>query len=127
MVAGLVAMLYAMFSRSRSEPWLSKAEKAEGIIFELNSERDSNSNDVIVVRFVTSKLEWITARYTDQWILVYSGQYNIGDKVEVLYNPENPNQFKLVTKQSESSVRAITAIIGFVLFVVGGYLLIIRG
>jgi len=128
LVIGIGVILYALFRKSPVESWLQKAEKSEGIIFEIssNGRNDSNSEDIVVVRFVTKELEWITAQYKNEFGLFYTGQYTIGEKVDVLYNPDAPQQFKLLTKQSESTVRIILTLIGFVFLVIGAYKLMVQ-
>lgn len=81
--------------------------------------------DKIIVRFITDKLEWITAEAQNEFGLFYSGQYKIGESVEVIYKPENPNQFIIITKQSESKARLFAIIGDFVFIIVGIFKLFI--
>ncbi len=113
LVCGLALMLYAFFKKSQT---ISNGEKAEGIVFELgrksghNSSLDYNVNNIVTVRFVTKKLEWITAEYKSDFAFFYTGQYKIGDKIDILYNSDNPNEFLILTKQSETRTRLILII-----------------
>ena len=127
-IIGIGLILYAMFKKQTSESWLPKAEKAEGIIFEISSDgrNDNNSENIVVVRFVTKELEWITAQYKSEFGLFYTGQYTVGEEVQVLYNPDAPQQFKLLTRQSESTVRMVLVLTGFIFLIIGAYKLMVK-
>ena len=98
---------------------LKKGIKAEGVIF---SSRVSDSFNNInlsypVVRFLTATDEWITETST---ISLIPGFYKEGNKVTVMYDPENPKKFVLQST-SNKLMGVVLAIIGFILFIIGVY------
>ena len=119
-VAGLAAILYALFQTKENEEWLSQAKTAEGIIFSQHSDGrgDDTLNNIITVRFVTEELEWITATVKQQMAIYYTGQYKEGEKVQLMYNPQNPQQFKLLTKQNPVLAKTVFIIIGLLLMAI---------
>lgn len=73
---------------------------AEGIIFKVEREMLSfgkqKENTCLIIRFMTEQLEWITGEplaYTS----VYStfSTFEVDKKVNVFYNPNNPQEFVL--------------------------------
>ena len=125
-VVGLGIMLYGFLKKTTTATLIENGKKAEGIIFEMKSRSsgklsffNSIAYDKIIVRFVTDKLEWITAEVQNEFGLFYSGQYKIGESVEVMYDPHDPKKFIIITKQSESNAR-LFAIIGGLIFIIAG-------
>jgi Protein of unknown function (DUF3592) len=120
---GIVAILYAVLKSSDQNAILRQTgQKVEGIIFNRDySTYDSNTKDKVTVRFVTDKLEWITADINQDFSFFYTGQYKPGDKLIVYYDKEDPNKFYVDTKQSEVIGRLIGIIVGFIFIAFGVY------
>lgn len=110
-LAGIgILAIYHKEKKKRNE--LEKSgEKAEGIIFEF-SNAGTGANDsayqLPVIRFLTQKGEWITEEY-----FVSSVFHTKGQKVQVLYDPQNPKKFII-----EKNVRA-KFIINYILPLLG--------
>lgn len=102
---------------------------AEGIIFKLEMDEiatgstnySGNSNDRIIVRFLTSEKIWVTAEAKHQFLVSYTGQYKEGDKVMVKYDPAQPEVFVIETRQSEKTGRLFFAAVGLGLVASGIY------
>jgi hypothetical protein len=124
---GLAIMAITFLSTSAYKKLSRSGIPAEGIIFKLeidgitsgSSDYSGNSNDRVIVRFLTSEKVWVTAEAKHQFLISYTGQYKEGDKVMVKYDPEQPEVFVIETRQSENTARIVFAIIGIVLLIVG--------
>lgn len=128
-VAGLALIAIAFFYTSEKNKLKETGIPVDGIIFrqEINNYNQSvddsisSVNNKIIVRFVTQKQEWITGEIKQAFQLFYTGQYKDGETIKVWYEPDNPSDFFVDTKQSESIGRAAFAVAGFLLFVFGLY------
>jgi hypothetical protein len=56
--------------------------------------------------------------------MVFTGQYKEGESVEVHYDPKNPSDFFVYTKQSETLSRVIFALVGLGFSIIGLYQLL---
>jgi len=54
-------------------------------------------------------------------MITWTGQYKKGQKVLVIYDPNNPTDFTLETKQSPLAAKTVFALAGVILLVVGIY------
>ena len=77
--------------------------------------------DKVTVRFVTKNKEWITGNLKQEFAIFFTGQYKIGESVEVYYDPKNPSDFFVDTKQSGKTGRLLLAAIGVIFFLIGVY------
>lgn len=91
---------------------LKTGKQADGVIFELATTHQGNI-DYPVIRFVTDKQEWIT-KTAD----IALSSFKEGDKVTVLYNPANPDDFTIKSATS-SLINPLFIIIGALLVVAG--------
>lgn len=134
LLAGLVILAIAMFWESQNSKLKQTGICVEGIVFEQDvessfrlsfSEPDHyrSIKDKVTIRFVTKKQEWITAPIKQDFSVFYTGQYKDGDKVVVYYEEKNPSNFYVDSKQSETIVRIIAALLGLMLTIAGLYLL----
>jgi Protein of unknown function (DUF3592) len=129
LLIGLVAFLIPIIKKNRSISLKETGERVEGIIYELeqntnhHSDADHTSSvmDKVTVRFVTKKEEWITAEIKQPFTLFFTGQYKPGDRIDVYYDPINPSNFYVDTKQSELIARVIIAIVGLFFCLIGIY------
>jgi len=90
-IVGLALAYFAIRVQFNANKLRKKGIKTDGIIFD-TVQSDNPDSGVIypLVRFVTSKNEWITEKYnvgTTYWLL------KKGQKITVIYNPENPKEF----------------------------------
>ena len=125
---GIVLMLVSLFYQSKPKLMEKTGERCEGIIFQLGYSNSlgpdmtgSNLKDKVTVRFVTKNKEWITQDLHSDFMTFYTGQYKEGDKVVVIYNPENPSEFMAETKQSPRTARLVFVFAGLVLVGIGIY------
>lgn len=125
-VIGFGIMIYGFFKKTTTHILIKTGIKAEGIIYELKGKSSGTSTffnnivyDKIIVRFVTNKLEWVTAEAQNESGLFYSGQYKIGERVEVMYDPDDPNRFIIITKQSENNARLFAIVTGLIFIIAG--------
>src|SRR5258705_4890554 len=56
--------------------------------------------DGVTVRFITLDKKEYAGKVDDRLRMSVAGQYKEGQKVTVIYNPDNPHEFALVTKYS---------------------------
>ena len=128
-------MAVSLFNKSKTENLKKTGEHCEGIIFKLdytnsfdsynNNNIPSATKDKITVRFVTKKKEWITEDLNSDFMISYTGQYKEGEKVTVIYNPENPSEFTIETRQSQTLGKLVLFILGLLFAGVGVYELFI--
>lgn len=120
---GIGIILYAILKKNSKRDLFENGKKAEGIIFELRNKPIgtvfSNVKNIVIVRFVTDKLDWITGELKNDFPLFYSGQYKVGDKVDVLYDEKDPGNFIVITKQPEKRAKIFAFFIGLILMLVG--------
>jgi hypothetical protein len=129
---GIILLLVAIFKKSGKANLKSSGLKTEGIIHGLgysnapNSDTTPNIKDKVTVRFTTNKKEWITVDIDQKFAVYFSNQYKEGQKVDVYYDPENPSDFFVDTKQSETIGRQLFAVVGLAFCVVGAFQLFLR-
>ena len=129
LLIGLVAVLIPIIKKNPSVSLKDTGERVEGIIYKLEQGTNRNSDfeksssimDKVTVRFVTKKDEWITSEVKQPFALFFTRQYKPGDKVDVYYDPINPSNFYVDTKQSELAARIIIAVVGLIFCLIGLY------
>lgn len=137
--SGIAIILYALLKRSNSNSLRETGEMAEGIVFELGTKPPSvnfgssdnfnttGTQEVVTVRFVTKKMEWITAEMNQEFVLYGLGQFKAGEKVTVYYDPSNPYNFFVDTKLSEKTIRILIVIFGILFTGAGVFQLLTKG
>lgn len=134
---GMGCILYSALANAFRKLFLTKGEVVQGIIFDVettirtqislgNTDDNFWNAEKVTIRFTTKKQEWITADLDSAsgFIIRYSGQYKQGDKVLVIYKPDNPYDFYVVNPKINDKDQIIFAIAGFVFIGVGIYFLI---
>lgn len=131
-IAGIVFFFIAFFSKSSVKRLATAGESCDGIIFKLGytenislNRSDSITKDKITVRFVTKRQEWITEGLNTDFMIIWTGQFKEGQKVRVLYDPDNPSDFTILNSQSPRLVKAAFILIGSICVAVGIYKLFI--
>lgn len=87
-----IALLYGGVKLRLSTQKIGKKGIAtEGVIFDIvpSDNADSQANYPLI-RFVTAEKEWITEKYS---ISTMPGFSQKGQKVTIIYNPDNPKEF----------------------------------
>ncbi|MBS1601158.1 MAG: DUF3592 domain-containing protein [Bacteroidetes bacterium] len=130
-LAGIVMILVPFLSKPTGNRLKSTGERCEGVIFELGYKdhsgpmsNDSITKDKITIRFVTQKLEWITEDLNTDFMVLYTNQFKEGDKVTVIYDPNNPKDFTIETKQTPKQIKIILSIARVVFISIGIYKLL---
>lgn len=109
-----VAFTYAGILQKRKRAGLlGKGIKAEGEVSELVFGGATKNSSVYypVIRFLTLEKEWVTQKYD---IGGSSNAYHLGDKVKVIYDPENPLNFTIDDTRAKV-VGPLFAVIGIVI------------
>ncbi len=124
-------MIISLFYKSKTKNLEKTGERCEGIIFKLDYSNSfgsdttsSSTKNKITVRFVTNKKEWITEDLHTDFMISYTGQYKEGEKVAVIYNPENPSEFTIETKQSQTIGKLVLFFVGLIFVGAGIYELV---
>ncbi|MFM9911820.1 MAG: DUF3592 domain-containing protein, partial [Chitinophagaceae bacterium] len=112
-ITGIILLGVYQQQKRKYDRLKASGMRAEGIVFALsgNSSINTNSNlnsSLPTIRFVTNKGEWITKEY-----FIGSSAFKQPQKVQVLYNPENPIEFVL---EANATAKLIT---NFILPIVG--------
>ena len=134
-VGGIVSLIYYLIERKKQKNNTIKETGVltEGIISNLEKSPSSNNSfennnlevmDKVTINFKTKKNESITTELKQNLAIFYTGQYKIGEKIELYYNPTNPKQIYVETKQSESNSSLLIIGVSFVLILIGLFLLI---
>jgi sugar-specific transcriptional regulator TrmB len=116
-IAISIAFLYVSFNfRHRVNKIAKNGLEVEGIVYDFIAGDNNQSNTKYpIIRFVTSKKEWITETYGIGSIL---GSFKKGQVVTVVYNPDNPKEF--FVKSAITSYAISTAmILGIIMFAFG--------
>ena len=131
-LVGIVLVLIAVLKKASSSDLKQSGLKTEGIVYALEHQANNNRSihnslnikDKVIVRFVTANKEWITGHIKQEFALFFTGQYKEGQSVDVYYDPKNPANFFVDTKQSESASRILFTVVGLVFCLVGLYQLL---
>jgi hypothetical protein len=121
---GVILLLTAVF-RSTKSNLKNSGVKTEGIIYLLGyfnnagSGTPSNVKDKITVRFTTNKKEWITGDIEQKFAVFFTKQYKEGETVDIYYDPDNPSNFFVDTKQSETIGRLLFVVVGLAFCAIG--------
>jgi hypothetical protein len=123
---GLVLIWLSIKIRAKYKQLLNSGERSEGIVFDLEKSKNSDSNaQYPIIRFLTKKEVWITKRVD---LGISFSTYEQGDKVSVIYNPKKPEEFMLESKwqmiasQVLLALGIISLVIGIILFVRNYYI-----
>lgn len=127
-IFGIIFIMVAVFSKSGANKLAQTGEHCEGIIFKLGYKEnitfdrsDSITKDKITVRFVTKRQEWITEDLNTNFMITWAGQFKEGQKVQVLYDPNNPSDFTILNNQSPRLTKLIFILTGSICLAIGVY------
>jgi len=126
---GLACFAISVFAKTAHKKLSQSGLSAEGIIYKLELDNGSSRangfsgklKDKITVRFLTRENVWVTGEAKSQFLIFFTGQYKEGDLVRVKYNPDQPAEFILESRQSETAGRVIGVVAGLILVVSGIY------
>jgi hypothetical protein len=115
---GAVCLYLAFKIRLKEKKISRNGLHAEGIVIDFVV--DNMTKDLVlqfpVVRFVTLKEESITERYD----ITAPSLLNKGQKVDIVYNPDNPKEFYINTKATTKAPKVLT-ILGIACIALGIY------
>jgi len=130
---GIAFILLPFLVKPAIERLAKIGERCEGVVFQLDyrdtndvMRTDSITKDKITIRFVTQKQEWITADLDTSFMVLYPGRLKEGDTVPVIYDPNNPSDFTIETKQSPGRMKILFALGGAVFLIAGVYMLLVQ-
>ena len=126
---GIICIAIAIFATSDNKKLKASGLTADGIIYALEQNSNQNKfdsyarnvNDKITVRFLTKDDVWITEQVKTNSIISFTGQYKAGEHVRVIYNPANPSEFMIESKQSEIIGRLVIGVAGLAFLIFGIY------
>ena len=131
LLIGIALIVYSCFHKSTTGKLKETGIPVEGIIYEQSSGNDSsgmfgnssNLKNKITVRFVTQDQDqlWITGVMNQDFAGFYTGQYKEGETVKVYYDKDNPTNFYVDTKQSETLGRIVFGLSGLAFIILGLY------
>lgn len=111
-----IGMIVAFFVHTRKVKRLnSNGIEVEGIVFNIEM---SDGSERPVIRFLTTEELWITEAYH---IGTLPASFKRGQKVKVVYNPEDPKDFILRSNKATSYVPSIILVAGMFLLMWGIY------
>jgi hypothetical protein len=124
---GLVLITISIFASSTDKKLKEVGITVDGIIFSLSEGSNridsgnyvTNVKDKITIRFLTTDNVWITGQLKTNFLIAYTGQYKEGQSVKVTYDPQNPSNFMIVSKQSEKIGRLLFAVVGLLFLITG--------
>ncbi len=124
---GIVLIAISIFASLSNKKLKNSGITVDGTIFSLERDNDhidsdsylSNVKGKITVSFLTTDKVWITDKPQTNFLISYTGQYKKGEPIKVTYDPENPSNFIVATKQSEKIGRVVVALGGIVFLIAG--------
>jgi hypothetical protein len=127
-ILGIVLMVVSFVNQDYHKELMKTGKYAEGIVFDQSVRTDTSSstnsllNTEIVIRFTTEDKTWITGTMNQTFSTFFTGQYKVGQKVDVYYDPEKPSRFFVHTKQSPILARVLMFVVGLFFLLSGLYL-----
>lgn len=119
-VIGALMIVAFFYHTKKTKRLTSNGIEVEGIVFDIVMSSSMNSADAEypVIRFLTTEELWITETYD---IGVLPTPFKRGQKVKVVYNPEDPKDFILKNDKATSYVPLIILVSGIFLLIWGAY------
>ena len=127
-ILGIFLMVVSFVKQDYHKDLMKTGKHAEGIVFDQSVRTDTSSssnallNTDIVIRFTTEDKTWITGTMNQTFSTFFTGQYKVGQKVDVYYDPQKPSRFYVHTSQSPILARVLMFVVGLVLLLSGLYL-----
>ena len=112
LIVGVATTLYGVNKNRKISKFKSLGLEAEGVVFDLIKKDDPEDQSYIcIIRFLTKNNIWITREPS-----AYFSHFGIkkGDKVQVFYDPENPNDF-VVYNPITNPIFTIPIIVGIII------------
>jgi Protein of unknown function (DUF3592) len=108
---GIIFIIIGYSQRKKISELIKIGKSAEGVVMRVVYDPDPNfsANYYPVIRFVTADKEWITKQHDVGGEL---NAYNEGDKLTIIYDPKNPENFIIDDTRSKLIV-PLFIVIGF--------------
>lgn len=127
-LAGIVLIVIVIFTKHKPQAFFHNALQTEGTVIDLSigqprpfkKRRFSEpAYTQVTVEFMTTANQPVQVEIDTNLTLFYSGQYKIGDKVNLLYNSEKPTDFIVTSLQSTKTAKLIMIVTGLFLMLTG--------
>ena len=118
LIVGICVTWYGINKKRKILKFKNSGLESEGIVFDLiTNEKNEGPDppDIWIIRFLTKNNIWIIKEPS-----VYFSHYGIkkGDKVQVFYNPDDPNDF-VVYNPKTNPVFELAIVFGLLITAVG--------
>ncbi|HOY69707.1 MAG TPA: DUF3592 domain-containing protein [Methylotenera sp.] len=122
-LVGAAMLVGTFFLYQNTQQFLQKSLKAEGIVIDLIEKRSSSSSSTSNSRTYAPKVQFTTANGESMSFTTSSSSYppshDIGEKVDVFYMADSPNQAKINSYFDLWGGATILGILGGVFFAIG--------
>ncbi len=127
-LVGTLLVVLALFRKKKPKPFFLNALKAQGTVIDLGVSQPRSfkkrrystpAYTQVTIEYLTNTQQKIQGDIDTDFTLFYSGQYQKGDKVNLLYNPENPTEFIVTSLQSTLIAKLIMLVVGICLLLTG--------
>ncbi|RFZ94069.1 DUF3592 domain-containing protein [Mucilaginibacter conchicola] len=113
LMAGLIFLLAGYFNLKRKRFLYDKGIGAEGVVISIERNdgfrfgKNADINWFVTIRYLTNDKLWITKRYDE---LNETLPFTEGDKVKIIYDPADPEEFILDNSSSKYGPLVFTTI-----------------
>lgn len=127
-LVGITLVIIGIFAKQKPKPFFDLALQAEGTVIDVGIRQprpfkirrfSEPAYTEVTVEFLTDSCQSVQGDIATNPTLFYSGQYKIGDKVNLLYNPEKPTEFIVTSLQSTKTAKLIMILTGLFLMLTG--------
>lgn len=119
----ITVIVIAIITLNKYKKISATGVEAEGIVFEVESSSSSVNTTTLtypIVRFLTSKNEWITQKAS---VSIVPGTYKKGQKITVVYLEDKPTEF-FIKSPLTNTIFALMIFIALLLLAFAAYNLI---
>jgi hypothetical protein len=126
-LGGVISIAYAIIEPSMASEPDQKGITADAMVILLEGAEPSvmNSSE-ITVRFLTKEKKWITGKPKTSLTDTLTRQYEEGQTLQIVYDPNDPSHFTIKTNRPAPLGRILMIAAGLILFF-AGIVNIIRG
>ena len=127
-LVGITLVITGIFAKNKPKPFFDIALQAEGTVIDVGIRQprpfkirrfSEPAYTAVTIEFLTKSCQSVQGDIDTNLNLFYSGQYKIGDKINLLYNPEKPAEFIVSSLQSTKTAQFIMIVTGLFLMLTG--------
>ena len=127
-LVGITLILIGIFAKQKPKFFFDNALQAEATVIDVGIRQtrpfkirrfSEPAYTAVTIEFMTKSCQSVQGDIDTNLTLFYSGQYKIGDKVNLLYNPEKPTEFIVTSLQSTKTTKLIMIVTGLFLMLTG--------